>query len=924
MISPHRPSFASKLSVSAIALLGWLAVYQAPIADADITRSSSYLSDAKDRLSDQDPQAAIIQLKNALNEDPDNLDARRLLGETYLELGRYPDAAKELRRAHEAIATPENSLLLGRALLGLGDAEDMLALIDQTTGADPEQVRAMTLLRAQALLSLKRIGDARIALSREIDANPLNVDIGLMDARISMAEGDRDAAKTKIGRVLEVNPESTEAWMLDATIKSGEGRYDAALEALDRLGELAPGSDRVKVMRAEILIRRAKFDDAERVVTEVLQRRPDDVAANFLLATVLSNKGELDQADATLRKIADVTRDVDQVTLLSGVVKLGIGQLAQAENLLGKYLSNTPDNLPVRRLLAGLQLKSNSPRAAIDVLRPVTGPTSNDVISLQLRSSAEIRLGNIEGARESLMRLVRLGQAPSAAQALTLISVLNDGDKRLPSNEIKLEVARVLDLMRNGEGDEALSATSTLAETHPNNPVILNLYGMTHLMALDDERSARQLFDKALTLDPSYLDAHRNLDRLDVRAARFDVLSERLEARIADGLDTEASALKLAQLHISQTRREEALSTLRTRAEAEPSSVPIRRALLSLTKQLDLKEETAIVADELLALGDAGEATAYSAVGDYFFRNGEFDAAVFAYTRLNQLQPDQPGLLIALAQSQYRAGDAEAARQSLHHVRSLQPDHQVANNSVVDLDIEQGRFDEALAFADKVQAVAPDQAARLTSKILVKKNEGGQALAVLEQALAETPSSTISRELFLLRQRLGLLDEATLGLQSWVATNPDDIAALDLLGDAYVARQEFDAALPYFERAHQLTLNDPRLMNDLSWVRHELGRPGAEELARRAYQISQNPAIGDTLGWILVQKGEVEDGLRLLREAHQGLQDNPDIRFHLAYALHRQGEADAAISMLRDLEAWPEPFMERDEALELLEQLKSS
>ena len=35
---------------------------------------------------------------------------------------------------------------------------------------------------------------------------------------------------------------------------------------------------------------------------------------------------------------------------------------------------------------------------------------------------------------------------------------------------------------------------------------------------------------------------------------------------------------------------------------------------------------------------------------------------------------------------------------------------------------------------------------------------------------------------------------------------------------------------------------------------------------------AQNPAISDTLGWILVQKGETEDGLRLLREAHQGLQ----------------------------------------------------
>ena len=199
-----------------------------------------------------------------------------------------------------------------------------------------------------------------------------------------------------------------------------------------------------------------------------------------------------------------------------------------------------------------------------------------------------------------------------------------------------------------------------------------------------------------------------------------------------------------------------------------------------------------------------------------------------------------------------------------------------------------------------------------------------QALAVLERALAATPSSILSRELFKLRRGLAMDEDAIAGLRSWIATNPDDIAALDMMGDAHVERGEFEAALPYFERAHQLTLNNPVLLNDLSWVRHELGRPGAEELARRAYQMQPTPAIGDTLGWILVQNGDTEQGLRYLREAHQGLQDNPDIRYHLAYALNDAGDASAAKEILQELKSWPQPFLEREKALELLEALKSS
>ncbi|MEM8948951.1 MAG: tetratricopeptide repeat protein, partial [Pseudomonadota bacterium] len=440
MISQHRTKLVSTLS--AIALLGWLAFDQAPPAFADAAQSESFVDDARKRLAQSDPQAAVIQLKNALREDPENIEARRLLGELYLSQQRFPEAEKELQRAYDASPGTDAIILLGRALLGQSKTDETLELIGETDGVDAEQNRALSLLKAETLLILEQPAEAREALAAEIEANPLNIDVALTDARISLAERDIEAAKIKVGRVLEIDPESAAAWMLDVQIKNGEGRFADALTSLDRLTELAPGNDRLKVMRAEILIRRAKFDDAEQMVTDVLQRQPDDIAANFLLATVQSNGGELEEADATLRKIADVTRDIDEVTLLSGVVKLGIGQHAQAETLLAKYIARTPDNLPVRRLLAGLQLKQGSARAAIDTLRPVTGADSTDEISLQLKSSAEIRIGNVDAARETLTQLKGLGKPTSASQAATLLSVLNSPDEQMPSDEARLDMAR--------------------------------------------------------------------------------------------------------------------------------------------------------------------------------------------------------------------------------------------------------------------------------------------------------------------------------------------------------------------------------------------------------------------------------------------------------------------------------------------------
>ncbi|MGI9450641.1 MAG: XrtA/PEP-CTERM system TPR-repeat protein PrsT [Geminicoccaceae bacterium] len=922
MIKSHRASLAS--TISAFALLGWLAIDQAP-AYADAAASSGYVDDAVKRLEQRDPQAAIIQLRNALQADPNNLRARQLLGEIYLNAGRFADAEKELMRVHEKAPSGANTISLAQAFLGQGKADDVLPLIDDVGGdTDPELMQDITLLRVEALLNLERLTDARKALSAELDANPLDADVNIMDARISLAEGDPDSARAKIERALDVDQNSLHGWLLDAQIKSGGGLNEQALASLDRASSLAPGDGRIKVMRAEILIRRAKFEDAEQVVTEVLQQSPGDVAANFLLATIQSNKGELVEADATLRKIADVARDVDEVMLLSGVVKLGIDQHAQAETLLAKYVARRPDNLAVRRLLAGLQLKRGNTRAAADTLQPVAGANSTDVISLQLMSSAQLRTGDIDDARVSLNRLAELGQKPSAQQAAALLSVLNSSGERIPSDQAKLVMANILDQIRNGEGEDAKAAAKELVNAHPQNPIALNLLGMTELVNASDEQTARDLFERAISHDPSYIDAHKNLDRLDIQAADFDRLQQRLEQRIKDGLDVEGTGLQLAQLHVSQKRPDQGFKVLADQAAVLPKSVLLRRALLALAVQQERKNEATKVTEELLALGDAGDPVAYSAAGDHFFNAGDFDAAVFAYTKLNQAKPDQPMLLVALAQSQYRAGDIKGARASLLHIRSLQPTHVIANNSLVDLDLESGRIDDALAFSDELKDAAPDQAARLKSKILRQADKPEEALAVLEQALAANPSPVVSHELFRMRRALDRHDEAIAGLKSWIATNPDDVGALDMMGDAHVERRELEAALPYFERAHRLTLNDPVLLNDLSWVRHALGRPGAEDLARRAYQMRPTPAIGDTLGWILVQKGNTEQGLRLLREAYQGLQDNPDIRYHLAYALHSSGEANAAKELLLELEKWPQPFMEQDKALELLDALKSS
>ena len=70
---------------------------------------------------------------------------------------------------------------------------------------------------------------------------------------------------------------------------------------------------------------------------------------------------------------------------------------------------------------------------------------------------------------------------------------------------------------------------------------------------------------------------------------------------------------------------------------------------------------------------------------------------------------------------------------------------------------------------------------------------------------------------------------------------------------------------------------------------------GATGFAERAYALRPNdPAVIDTLGWLLFRQGQVDRGLALLRDARLRDSTDPEIRYHLAAALAKSGRRTEA------------------------------
>jgi predicted Zn-dependent protease len=84
-----------------------------------------------------------------------------------------------------------------------------------------------------------------------------------------------------------------------------------------------------------------------------------------------------------------------------------------------------------------------------------------------------------------------------------------------------------------------------------------------------------------------------------------------------------------------------------------------------------------------------------------------------------------------------------------------------------------------------------------------------------------------------------------------------------------------------------------------------------------------NPAVIDTLGWILLQEKDAARGMTLLAKAVELAPKSPEIRFHFVQGLHQTGQSARAKAELERLLIEFPRFSDTDAATKLLRSLRA-
>ncbi|MGZ5259161.1 MAG: tetratricopeptide repeat protein, partial [Burkholderiales bacterium] len=116
-----------------------------------------------------------------------------------------------------------------------------------------------------------------------------------------------------------------------------------------------------------------------------------------------------------------------------------------------------------------------------------------------------------------------------------------------------------------------------------------------------------------------------------------------------------------------------------------------------------------------------------------------------------------------------------------------------------------------------------------------------------------------------------------------------------VLAEAQFRAGQLPLARETYQRALAADPDDALMLNNYANLLQKLNDPSAQVHAEKALKLApHNSALFDTLGWILVQQGQIEPGLRYLREARVRSPENGEIRFHLAFALAKTSREEEA------------------------------
>lgn len=430
---------------------------------------------------------------------------------------------------------------------------------------------------------------------------------------------------------------------------------------------------------------------------------------------------------------------------------------------------------------------------------------------------------------------------------------------------------------RQNEMDQAMILFGELAETYPSDARLAYSAGVAYMIK-GRMGEARRLYERAIRIDPAYMNAYLNLATVDEAQGDLDAAVVNLRHIVKFGPDSPAA--------------------------------------LKAGVRLDILEARMLT------------------------RNGNIQDAVSAYERALEAEPSNNVALRARPDLYRRLGDREGERGAYEALIAQYPDDFSARNRLAEWYLAERRYAEAYdqiyAVIDgQEEGEQRGIARRLLAQMLstdegkaISRAKAAEKLAGFQARLEENPEDAAAlKELAILYSRQEKYQDAVTLLERLVGLHPEDESAHSMLAGLYdklgrfpdsvreslwlISRTNDEARAARYASAMKL-VNAKHL-----FVEGDL-RAAGQEFSEILSLDPGNSVAYFYLGLIYAREDDIASAVDAYKEVIRQIPTHVSARFNLAYSYERLNREEDAIDEYRKiLQANPPPEIEQTVKLRL-------
>lgn len=640
-----------------------------------------YLNSAQDSLDKNDPASSVIHLKNALKLNPDNAQARWLLGKIQLEHNHDPVAAqKELEIAQSLGVSPDRVLpYLTEALLQQRKYSQILIL--NSGGLSNKSSARVLMHRATAQRSLNEPEAALVSIEQSLALEPDASDALSEKAAILIMLQRPMEAKASLQHALAIQPEHAASLNLLGDLARSDKDLDAALDAYDRAIIKEPNSVPYRLKRVLVLLDQREFKRAQDDLDILKKQLPKYFEVNYAQGLLYFKQGKYEQALRPLEiAVAESEGFLPALFYLGASYFYHGGRLEQASVYASKFVREKPESNAGRKLLAQIRDAQGNFAAVEELLEPVVRSQDTDIKSINLLAKALMEQNRFDEAiplfHASLSLAIQSNsftdsiallegaaqQEPNSAEVHTLLGTLLLLEKDLSNGIEQLELAIKLDpavekpykvlIFQHLAQKDFKQALKTAKRYRDNLPELAGPYNMVGTIHLQRENRlyAKEAFERARAISPGDITANQGIAALAIEEKDYNTATGAFSEILAHHPDDLDTRMKFAALNERAKQWAEMADNLQEAITSHPGAIKPRLAMA----RYHLSTNQPQLVPELLAPA-------------------------------LQKHPKNPQLLLLLAQAQLASGTLTDARETLAELTTIQPESAEAQRLLTEI-----------------------------------------------------------------------------------------------------------------------------------------------------------------------------------------------------------------------------------------------